>query len=460
MASAILPSVDITSVFNELLGKRGAPTTSGKATLDVDAIEGFIKEAYRINSHITSLHQELRDVRQAYLSTAQPRRAYGHVVLGQPRVLTDREREDVDANAKQMIRELNASIRALDDAEQLRRETESAIIRKKYASGLSALSSWASGGNASKTAEHAAAEAQAQQTEIHRDGVLWFLRQRLELCCRTQQDMMETRLTREMEKTRSLLSPPAAGFADFPPADVRGGTFDDVAAPSQGLTEEQVQMFEEGNQDMMKHYESTLGKVRTAEKSLVEISELQSLLVNNLATQSAHIEQLVTDSFSTTENVGGGNKQLKQAAQRPSAARYTFFAASGLCAFLPEVIDQLMRRAKSEAINLETCIGAFKAPEDVSSKVQLGIEQRNLTYHASCLGQWSLGNWLRRNHSRSWAAGAEEASAKGAEDSGLEAHEVLRDPHTGHKTGGSRCSPRRAFRGTTHTPPADCRTTS
>lgn len=50
--------------------------------------------------------------------------------------------------------------------------------------------------------------------------------------------------------------------------------------------------------------------------------------------QSAHIEQLVMDSLSTTENVGGGNKQLKQATQRPSAARYTFFAASGLCVFL------------------------------------------------------------------------------------------------------------------------------
>jgi t-SNARE complex subunit (syntaxin) len=73
---------------------------------------------------------------------------------------------------------------------------------------------------------------------------------------------------------------------------------------------------------------------RTAEKSLIEISELQSMLVNNLTTQSAHIEQLVADSFSTTENVGGGNKQLKKATERPSAARYTFFAASGLCAFL------------------------------------------------------------------------------------------------------------------------------
>lgn len=78
----------------------------------------------------------------------------------------------------------------------------------------------------------------------------------------------------------------------------------------------------------------TDGKYRTAEKSLVEISELQTLLVNNLTTQSAHIDQLVADSFKTTENVGGGNQQLKKAAKRPSPARYTFFAASGLCAFL------------------------------------------------------------------------------------------------------------------------------
>lgn len=67
---------------------------------------------------------------------------------------------------------------------------------------------------------------------------------------------------------------------------------------------------------------------------MLEIAELQSLLVNNLATQSEHIEQLVTDSVSTTANVGGGNKELKKATQRPSTARYTFFAASGLCAFL------------------------------------------------------------------------------------------------------------------------------
>jgi syntaxin 18 len=73
---------------------------------------------------------------------------------------------------------------------------------------------------------------------------------------------------------------------------------------------------------------------RTAEKSLVEISELQTQLVGNLAMQSAHIEQLVADSFLTAENVGGGNKQLKRAAERPSTAKYVFYASCGLSLFL------------------------------------------------------------------------------------------------------------------------------
>lgn len=173
-----------------------------------------------------------------------------------------------------MIRELNAGIRALDEAEQLRRETETAMIRKKYVGGLGALGSWASGGMvSSKTKEHEEADAKARDVGIHRDGILWFLRQRLESCCRTQQDMMEARLMREMEKSRSMLSRAgiAGDFAEFPPSARRlsqtapAGQIpmsDDGQFPSQGLTEEQIQMFEEGNQDMMKHFESSLDKVR------------------------------------------------------------------------------------------------------------------------------------------------------------------------------------------------------
>lgn len=66
----------------------------------------------------------------------------------------------------------------------------------------------------------------------------------------------------------------------------------------------------------------------------MEISELQSQLVNNLQAQSESIEQLESDSINTTENVGGGNKQLKKAAERKSTAKYVFYASCGLSVFL------------------------------------------------------------------------------------------------------------------------------
>ncbi|KAF4425682.1 Syntaxin ufe1 [Colletotrichum fructicola] len=348
--------MDITPLFNELLRKHNAPPVTEKK-LSLEAIDGFLKEAYRINSHITTLHKELKDVRQAYLSTAQPRRHVrtntGSSSLKEPQQpLTDRQREDIDARAKSMLRELNASIRALDETEQLRRETEAAVIRKTHVRGLGALGAWAAGAevvDARKSAEHLAAEGKARDVGLHRDGVLWSLRQALQLCGRTQQDMMEARLTREMEKNRSVLAKAGGGAmpelgGGFYEAmkrekEAKKGGFDTATGlpPDEGsydfrqdLTEEQIQMFEKGNQDMLQHYNSTLDKVRTAEKSLIEIAELQTLLVGNLATQSAHIEQLVSDSENITADVGGGNKQLKKATQRPSAARYTFFASAGL----------------------------------------------------------------------------------------------------------------------------------
>lgn len=186
--------------------------------------------------------------------------------------------------------------------------------------------------------------------------------------------MMEKRIMREVEKNRSVLAKSRSapmvergGFGDAPglaPAPVQ---FPGSAAelqtetkqynPEEELTPEQIQMFEKENQDMLKHYESALDQVRyvyhtlplsiiyifiiliyptyrTAEKSLVEISELQTQLVNNLATQSAHIDQLVADSLYTTENVGGGNKQLKKATERKSTAKYVFYASCGLSLFL------------------------------------------------------------------------------------------------------------------------------
>ncbi|KAK4146546.1 uncharacterized protein C8A04DRAFT_34755 [Dichotomopilus funicola] len=346
---------NLTTAFDAFLQGHEVPPTK---PFSVDTADEFLKEAYRINSLIARLHAELRNLRQAYLSTAPPRKTHLRTAASsrsappQHVALTDRDREEIDANAKMTLRDLNARIRALEDAEQLRQNTETALLRKRLSRGLGVLGAWATRDDARD--EKALLEAAARQLGAHRESVVWFLRTRLQETARTQQHMMEARLTREMEKNRSVLakarsSTTPLGAHNFTTAHGGGQRPVGIASagsdlsireeeagkmPEMDITDDQRQLFEKGNQDMLKHLESTLDKVRTAESSLLEIAELQNMLVNNLTTQSAHIDQLVADSFETTEGIGKGNKELNKSVGRPSQARYTFFAAAGLCTAL------------------------------------------------------------------------------------------------------------------------------
>lgn len=73
---------------------------------------------------------------------------------------------------------------------------------------------------------------------------------------------------------------------------------------------------------------------RAMERSMEEISKLQSTMVQNLALQSDQIGQLVQDSFSVADNVRGGNKELRRASERKSTAKMVFYSTVGLCGFL------------------------------------------------------------------------------------------------------------------------------
>lgn len=67
------------------------------------------------------------------------------------------------------------------------------------------------------------------------------------------------------------------------------------------------------------------------QKSLAEISDLQTDLAQNLQVQSEQINQLVQESYMTVENVGSGNKELKKASERKSTARMVFWATCAYC---------------------------------------------------------------------------------------------------------------------------------
>lgn len=353
--------MEITPAFNELLKARQAPPT--RQTLTIDQIDGFLQTASSINRDIATLHHELSSIRQAYLSTAAPRKTHLRRSLGgdsqeKPVHLNDAERNSIDRDAKDMLRALSARINVLTQEEIKRQEAAAQVIKQKYARGLRALTGWAAGtgigdkdgGASAKSPEHAAAIDAERQIVEHRGGVIVYLQQKLQVAATLQRTMMETRLAREIEKNRSVLAK-ARGAQQLPPSLAKEFGFDEPATSTSSvpieeeeskrqasdldLTDEQRQMFERDNQDMLKHYNSATEKVRTVEKSLTEIAELQQMLVDNLTVQSAHIEQLVADSEKTEDNVGGGNKELRKATGRKfSQARCTFYAASALCTFL------------------------------------------------------------------------------------------------------------------------------
>ncbi|OQE28133.1 hypothetical protein PENFLA_c005G07583 [Penicillium flavigenum] len=368
---------DLTPTLNNLLSKQGSsiPQTRKPCTETADE---FLKEAYRINSHINSLLQYLQSIRHAYLSTTQPQRRNlnpntnpKNATPATPQAnLTDPERDEVDTSTALLLRDLATSIANLSSAESLRQETSSTLLHKKYGHSAAGtlLWRWAGGSGAldasadeSKSAEQVCAEESARSTATVRESVLWFLRRGLECAVSVQRRMVEKRIERVREKEKSVLYKvaagkpaggaarkgsvsvsertgggvgPAVGFDAFQAPEAAVLSEADTARIEAQLSPEQLQLFAEENDSMLRHYEDTLGKVQNAEKSLLEISSLQETLVSHLATQEEYIFQLVSDVDTTQTNVGQGNRELKRATERRSTAQAVFWGTVGLCTWL------------------------------------------------------------------------------------------------------------------------------
>lgn len=253
-------------------------------------------------------------------------------------------------NITELKKILDAS-RELDD---------SIALKERSRGGLGGLARWAAGGAVtSKSPEEEREEAARKTIAAVRESIILFLQGRLQEASSVQSEMMEVRLGREVEKSKSMLYKSRMGGGNIPyahdddsnslpspttskrsrrSANLSNGSLDPSThpedSPSADLSQEQMQLFAEENNALLQHYNTQLDQVRSAEKSILEISELHNTLHANLQQQSEHIEQLVQDSYLTTENLGKGNKELKRASERRSTAQAVFWGTVGFCSFL------------------------------------------------------------------------------------------------------------------------------
>lgn len=357
--------MDLTPTFNEFLLNRNAEPVS-RPVFTVSKLNEFLREAHRINSHISELISYLRNIRPSYL-TLQPHRRFpsrsnrlSNVKdkIHEAHDLTDNDRTRIDHETKTLLTGLSVAIRKLSEVTNAESDIQLEIIRRKRRKlGLGALGQWAAGGGISaKSPDELEEEAKVESTRVWREAVVWFLQRRLEEVSEFQMNMVQIRLDRERERSKSILyrakGPSTAtmvnGGSNLASRSEVGslsnsidmGRALELEEPPQedgawkDLSPEQLQIFEKEQEDMLKQYSDELNKIKTAESSLLEISSLQSQLAMNLETQSAHIDQLVQDSYLTAEQVGSGNKELKKASERPSTARMVFWATCALCTTL------------------------------------------------------------------------------------------------------------------------------
>lgn len=148
----------------------------------------------------------------------------------------------------------------LSEIESVRHETHLNIsLSKRAKGGISAISRWAAGGATTAASLEESDDISREETLFaHRDGVLGYLRNRLAKTSAYQFEMMEIRLRREEEKSKSLLY--KSGDA-LPYASIADDKQEDDGR-NQGLSSEQLQLFAKENQDLIKTFQVERDQLR------------------------------------------------------------------------------------------------------------------------------------------------------------------------------------------------------
>lgn len=206
--------------------------------------------------------------------------------------MTDQERDVIDLEAKAVIGDSIQAIQRLESAEKIRIETERMKYQKqKHRLGLGKVlkGGWKTILVNEEAEKEDVEDAHMKAIRLHRESVIWVLRNRLEKASEIQRTQQETRVMRQLEKSKSMLyKATGAALPQSRPGSSAGLSATDIyrdgVVPKKGagsgwggtaslaqeekenieqvLSPEQLQIFAKENQDMMKYYEDTLDQVR------------------------------------------------------------------------------------------------------------------------------------------------------------------------------------------------------
>ncbi|ORX93734.1 hypothetical protein K493DRAFT_315841 [Basidiobolus meristosporus CBS 931.73] len=326
---------------NELRKRRGS---GDKQASQAKPHDEFIKEAYRVANHIVSLKNFLFSVRRAYLNFSRTtavqtqfptqNQTFSELNLSLPSgaSLTNKQRDEIDMQAKMIIQNCISRITSLENVEKVRQSQIKANPLNSFSKIFTTTSDLAQ-----------------EILTTHRSGILWLLNKRLMDVSTIQREHQEARLTREMERQRSPINQQiknlgtSSTFPDFTAhgddegkAALEESASEDEFEPQ--LSAQEKMVLEMENEALVKDLESSLDEVKKVEQTLLEIATLQNTLSTHLAIQAKETERLQSEAIATTERIRDGNVMLAQARQRHSDLRkwilFFLIMVSGVLLFL------------------------------------------------------------------------------------------------------------------------------
>lgn len=183
--------------------------------------------------------------------------------------------------------------------------------------------------------------------KAHRSSILWTLNDRLAKSSAELTDLQEERSKRREERGRSLggqagkeaarlgvgkTGPVSVSWLNnLLPKQQQDGTSsystsviptgNEESSVESQLSPAQLQLLESENSALLENMESTLSSVLSAERSLLEISSLQSELVKNLVQQTELTDRLYEEAVGSVGEMRNAGKQLQQAKKRGEEGR-------------------------------------------------------------------------------------------------------------------------------------------
>ncbi|XP_071982195.1 syntaxin-18 [Engystomops pustulosus] len=201
------------------------------------------------------------------------------------------------------------------------------------------------------------------QVREHRLAVLDFIEDYLKRVCKLYSEQRAIRVKRMVDKKRlSRLEPeqvnklktsPSAETITLPNPEAKeeakavgeettertvadthrtSGFWDDGRGEDE-LSPEEIQMFEQENKRLVGEMNSLFDEVRQIEGKVVEISRLQEIFTEKVLQQETEIDNIHQLVVGATENIKGGNEDIREAIQKNAGFRVWILFFLVMCSF-------------------------------------------------------------------------------------------------------------------------------